>query len=454
MDQTEHCMSTYAASLRYSDLTQEALHAVKRSLIDSIGCAIGAFAAEPVKIARRLAVRVSSDMPATLLGTVTKTSPEMAAFVNGAMIRYLDFNDDYINKDGPHPSDNIAAILAICEALHANGKSLACGITLAYEIVGQLVDSAGFKSGGWDYVTETSIGSALGAGKVMGLSREQMLHALRLAIVPNIGLLQTRTGELSMWKGCAGANAARNGLFAAMLAHEGMTGPNQAIEGPCGLWSQVTGPFELGPFGGEDHPFKIQDTFFKAAPVMYTALLAVETARELRKEVELNHIESIRIILDAFSVASSNHPDNWDPHTRETADHSKQYLVVAALVDGKISEKTFTPERFRNPQILDLLRKVTLEEDPGYTREFPKTFHCTIEVTDKSGKKWVRHGKNPKGHPANPMSDAEIVGKFLKLTGDVLTPEQAQNTLELLWHIEEADDVSQIVDAIVVTPSD
>ncbi|MDI7258824.1 MAG: MmgE/PrpD family protein [Thermodesulfobacteriota bacterium] len=450
MDQTEDRISSYAASLTYSDLTREALHSVKRSLIDSLGCALGAFGAEPVKIARRLAVHVTSDMPATVLGTTIKTTPEMATFVNGSMIRYLDFNDDYINNDGPHPSDNIAAILATCEAVHADGKTLACGITLAYEIVGQLVDSAGFKTGGWDYVTETAIGSALAAGKVMELSKEQMLQALRISVAPNIGLLQTRTGELSMWKGCAGANAARNGLFAAMLAKGGMTGPNQVIEGRCGLWNQVTGRFELGLFGGEGRPFKIEQTFFKAMPVMYTALLAVETALELRREVDIDSIESIRIILDGFSVASSNHPDNWDPHTRETADHSKQYLVVVALMDGEISERTFTPECYRDPKILDLLQRVTLEEDPRYTREFPKTFHCTVEVTSKSGQKWVQHRMNPKGHPANPMSDAEIEEKFLRLTAGMLTRKQAQNALDLLWRIEETGDVREVITALTV----
>jgi 2-methylcitrate dehydratase len=143
MDQTVERIAAYAASLTYPDLNPKAVHAVKRSLIDSVGCAIGAFSAEPVKIARRVASRVSSNMPASLLGTTIKTSPEMAAFVNGLMVRYLDFNDDYLNKDGPHPSDNIGALLGLCEALHKDGKSLACGIALAYEIVDQLEGKIG-----------------------------------------------------------------------------------------------------------------------------------------------------------------------------------------------------------------------------------------------------------------------------------------------------------------------
>ena len=443
-------ISTYAAALSYPDLTPEALHAVKRSLIDSIGCALGAFAAEPVKIARRLAARTGSNMPASVLGTFIKTSPEMAAFVNGIMVRYLDFSDDYINNDGPHPSDIISAVMAISEALHADGKSLACGITLAYELVDRLVDSAQFKSRGWDYVTETSIGSALGAGKVLEFSKTQMAQALALAIAPNIALRQTRTGELSMWKGCAGPNGARNGLFAALLAWEGMAGPNQIIEGRHGLWNQVTGRFELGPFGGEGRPFKIQDTFFKSMPVQYTGLLPVEAALKLREEADIRNIDSVKVFLDAFSLATGGGAEKYDPHTRETADHSTPYLVLAALMDGEISERTFTPERYRDPRILGLLRKLTMEEDPQYTREWPGTFPCRIELKSGSGQKWTRHLKNPKGHPANPMSDGEIEEKFLKLTREALSPKQAQTALELLWRLEEIKDVAEICDAVVV----
>lgn len=448
MDRTVDRISTYAASLTYSDLTPEAIHAVKRSLIDSVGCALGAFSSEPVKIVRRLGTRVSSNMPASVLGTFIKTSPEMAAFVNGTMVRYLDFSDDYLNKDGPHPSDNISAVLAICEALHVDGKSLALGITLAYEIVDQLVDVADFNFRGWDYVTETAIGSALGVGKVLGLSKEKMSQALALAIAPNIGLWQTRMGELSMWKGCAGPNAARNGLFAALLASEGMTGPHQIIEGPCGLWNQVTGKFEMGPFGGQDHSFKIQETFFKYRPVMYTILLPVETALKLREDINGVEIDSIKVFLDHFCIASSSGPEKYDPHTRETADHSIPYIVVATLVDGEITEKTYTPERFRDPQILSLLKRLNMEEDPQYTQEWPKTFNCRIEVTGKSGTKWSKHMRNPKGHPANPMTDTEIEEKFLKLTQETLTPKRAGSVLDLLWRLEAIKDVSQILEAV------
>jgi len=450
MDRTTDYLSTYAAAFDPAAVTPAALHAVKRSLIDSIGCAMGAYAADPVKIARRLAARVTANAPASVFGTYIRTTPEMAAFVNGIMVRYLDFSDDYLKHDGPHPSDNIAAVLAMAESLHADGKTLACGIVLAYEAVDRLVDCVSFRTRGWDYVTETSMGSALGVGKVLGLTREQMAQAVALAIAPNIAVRQTRAGELSMWKGCAGANAARNGLFAALLASEGMAGPDEIFEGQYGLWKQVTGPFTLDTFGGSGRPFKIEETFFKSLPVMYNSMLPVEIGLELHGKVDIADIEEIVVDVDGFSFATGDSPAKHDPRTRETADHSTPYLIVAALVDGAISEHTFTPARFRDPLLLDLLQKLRMREDASFTAEWPKTFQCRIEIKCKSGKVWNTHRKNPKGHPGNPMSDKEIEDKFLKLTHDTLGPVQGRAVIDLVWRLETIRDVGEICRATVI----
>jgi len=450
MDRTADSIRDFAATLSVTDVTPEALHAVKRSLIDSVGCALGAFSAEPVEIGRRLAARTTSATPATLFGTRVKTSPEMAAFVNGTMVRYLDFSDDYINNDGPHPSDNIAAILAVAESLHAGGRLLACGIVVAYELVDRLVDAAQFRARGWDYVTETSIGTALGAGKVLGLSAEKMANALALAIAPNIAVRQTRASELSMWKGCAGPNASRNGLFAALLAAEGMTGPAEIFEGQYGLWKQVTGRFELVPFGGQGRPFKIEETFFKSLPVMYTSMLPVETMLELRGEVDVDDIEAIEIEVDNFALATGDSPAKHDPRTRETADHSTPYLTVAALLDGGISERTFEEARYRDPRVLDLLHRLTMREKPEFTANWPGTFQCRIVVKGRSGRQWSAHRKNPKGHPGNPMSDREIEEKFLGLTRGFLGERRAREALDLMWRLEKIDDVGAICEAVAV----
>ncbi|MBI4330217.1 MAG: MmgE/PrpD family protein [Chloroflexi bacterium] len=450
MDKTTEQLASYTASLSYADLTPEAVHAAKRSLVDSIGCALGAYHAEPVKAARALASRVTGAQPATLFGAGIRSSPEWAAFANGLMIRYLDFSDDYFGAEegegSPHPSDTIAGVLAAAESAGADGKALALGIVLAYEACGQVR-----RLKGWDYGTLTAIGTSLGAGKVLGLSREQLRNAVSIAIVPNICLLQTKVGELSHWKGCVGPNGSRNGLFAALLAGEAITGPPEPFEGKAGLMKQLGTPFELGAFGGRGVPFKVEGTSFKYLPVMYSLQLPVWTALELRKQVTVADIESIRVYLERRTVLGDSYSsERYQPGNRETADHSGPYLMGAALVDGEVTIRTLTPERYRDPEILAVARKIRAQEDPEYTAAAPRVLNCRIEATLRSGKKVTVHRANPKGHPANPMTDGDIEDKFLKQVDPLLTGRQSRALLDRLWNLERLDGLGELFRLMLV----
>lgn len=445
MDKTTERFATYAADLRYSELTPQAIHAVKRSVLDSIGCALGAFNAGPVKALRALASRVSSTTPATVIGTQIRTSPEWAALASGAMIRYSDFSDDYFGGMGdtaPHPSDNIGGLLAAAESTGVDGATLVLGIALAYEACGQLADHATLRSHGWDHPLLHSISTALGAGKVMGLSRDQLGNALGLAIVPHVCLFETRLGDISNWKGLAGPNGSRNGLFAAMLAEQGITGPPKPFEGKAGFMKQLDNPFTLGAMGSAHTGYKVEGTFFKYIPVRYEMQLPIWVALELRKQVKPEDIESICVFVEKRTVNSrADHPECWNPMSRETADHSGPYLIGAALVDGGITAKSFTPERYRDPTILGLIQKIRMEEDKNYTASFPATFDCRFEVTLKSGKAVTIHQQNPKGHPANAMSDSELEEKFLRQVDSVILKKQAHALLDQLWELEKLGDI-------------
>ncbi len=459
MDKTTEKYASYAASLSYGDLTPGAIHAVKRSVVDSIGCVFGAFNAEPAKAVRRLASQVSASRPATVIGTRVKSSPEWAGFANGVMIRYLDFSDDYFGgsgaESGPHPSDNIGSVMAAAESAGADGKALVLGIALAYEACDRLVDYTSLRPNGWDYPIMHSVGTSLGAGKVLGLSREQLGNALALAVVPNNCIRQTRLGELSNWKGLAGPNGSRNGLFAALLAREGITGPGEPFEGKAGFMKQLSSPFELGTLGGRGTPFKIEGTYFKSMPVMYSIQLPVWTALQLRSKVKIQDIESIRAFLDGHSFSGGAYgAERWDPRTRETADHSGPYLMGAALIDGEITEKTYEPQRFRDPILLTFIKKISVVEDKEYTAAFPRTFNCRIEATLKSGEVVTVHETNQKGHPANPLSDKDLEEKFVKQAGDLLTGKQSRTILDSLWNLEKATDLSKLFVPMVVKTSD
>ena len=232
MDHTTELLSIYASRLTYQDLPPEVVHQVKRTLVDTFGCALGAFSAEPSTIARRLAGRVTSNMPSRIVGTKDGSAPDMAGFANGVMVRYLDCNDSYFSPGGGHPSDMIPALLAVADPLGCDGQTVITAIAVAYEVFCRLSDQVVTGDLGWDQGLFSVIGAACGAGKAMGLDRQTMSHALSLAIVPNLPLGVTRLGELSMWKGCAAACATRAGIFAAQLAQEGMTGPAEPFDGP------------------------------------------------------------------------------------------------------------------------------------------------------------------------------------------------------------------------------
>ncbi|MGH7232466.1 MAG: MmgE/PrpD family protein, partial [Nitrospiraceae bacterium] len=407
---------------------------VKRRILDSLACAFGAWEAAPCRIARRVAQSVKVADGATLWGTAHKTLPDLAAFANGALVRYLDFNDTYLSKEPAHPSDNLSAILAAAEMAHAPGKRVIESVVLAYEIQCRLCDAAALRPRGWDHVTYGPFSSALAAAKVLKLSEAQTRQAVNLAGVSNIALRQTRVGDLSMWKACAFSNAARNGMFAVTLAREGMTGPAPIFEGEKGFMKLVSGPLELPEFGGEGRErdatpsFKILDTYIKHYPVEYHAQTAVEAALIVREDILKSEgreavagITSIEI--GSYDVAIEiigRDKEKWHPQTRETADHSFPYCVAVTLMDGTMTLRSFDKKRLGDPALRTLMQKVRVVEHPELIDRYPAAMPTRITVRTVSGKDYVKQIDFPLGHPSNLMPDRDVEDKFRRLAAGKL----------------------------------
>ena len=262
MDATATSISAYASSLDYRDLPADTVHEARRRILDSVGCALGAFAAEPCRIAREMAPAVQDGSVARVFGSGRTTTPDMAAFANTAMIRYLDCNDSFVSPGGGHPSDMLPAVLAAAEVAGASGRDVIAALVVAYEIYGQFAARFATREKGWDQGVFIGPASACAAGKVLGLAAPQLAHAMSMTLVSQVPLGQTRVGELSMWKGCATAMAVRNGVFAALLARGGLEGPPEPFEGRSGLFEQVTGELRLDGFGDAHAgvPFKLAET--------------------------------------------------------------------------------------------------------------------------------------------------------------------------------------------------
>ncbi len=447
-------LATYAHDLTYEKLPHRAILEAKRRIIDALGCAMGAIScgSEPAKIAVQVAQLSSNPNGATVLTTRHKTSPDLAAFASGVMMRYLDFNDTYLSKEPAHPSDNIAAILAVAEAEKRSGRDILTAIVLAYEIQCRLCDAASIRSRGWDHVTYGSFSAGLAAGKLFGLSKQQLVHVQGLAATPNNAMRQTRVGELSHWKGCAFANASRNAVFAAMLAKHGMTGPSEIFEGEMGFWAQVSGPFELVPFGGENgNPdFMINQTYVKHFPAEYHSQSAIEATLELREEIGADNIDQKieSITIESFDAAVdiiAGFEEHWHPETRETADHSMPYCVSAALMDGDITLDTFTYERIHDPKLVALLQKVKVNRNAEMTAGYPDGIPNLLVIKTTDGREFSKKVSYPLGHNKNPMNDQDVEKKFRMQASRVMSESHVNNILDELWRIDTCEDVSEVM---------
>jgi 2-methylcitrate dehydratase len=444
-------LASYAVGLSFDALTKEAVHETKRRFIDSFATAVGAMPSDAYAIARNCAARVSGNPGASLLGG-GRSSTEWATFVNGLLIRYLDFNDTYLSKEPAHPSDNLAAVLSVGEATGAGGRDLITAAVLAYEIQCRFCDAASLRKHGVDHVTYGAISSAVAAGKLMKLDATKLTHTIGLAGVCNVALRQTRSGELSEWKGCAFANAARNGVFAATLAAEGLTGPAPIFEGDLGFFQLVSRePFDPAPFGGEignADGFMINKTYIKFWPAEYHSQSAIDAALQIRAELGGDVSKVASVTIDTFEASYNiigKYPEAWTPKTRETADHSLPYCTAAALFDGDVYLETFDENHFTDPARVAFTGKVTVNHDAGLDSRYPKGIPNRITVTLADGRKIVREVEFPRGHAGNPMTDAEVEAKFRRAVEPKYGAARAGAVLARCWDLESLTSVTDLI---------
>lgn len=442
-------LSDYAAALRFDDLPPDVVHQAKRLLIDTLGCAIGGFDGEPSAVARAVAGDVASRRPATVLGTGRQTSPDLATFANGVMIRYLDFNDGYTSRESGHPSDAIAAVLSPAEVAHGDGRTVLTATVLAYEAFCRLADAVSVRARGFDHVTLGSIASTLGAAKAMGLTRDQTVQALNLGVATSPALYQTRIGDVSLWKGCAFANASRNAVFAVLLASRGLTGPSPIFEGKGGFWNAVS-PFTLPSLGGHGTAFKVHECTIKRFPLGLYSQTVVEAALEVRRQLpDVDDIREVHVqtLQTAVNIMAGD-AEKWRPANRETADHSMPYTAAVALRYGAVETQHFDAQYWTDPRLLELVGKVTVSVSEEANRRAPEAMLSVVEVVTASGARFSAEVPYHRGHWKNPMTDGEIEAKFRALARGRLAPARVDALLERLWSLEQVKDIGEVIEMV------
>ncbi len=451
-----HKLAEYSYGLDYSDLSDNVIHETKRRLIDTLGCGINTLKVDSVKAVRKLSSWQPRNGPvSTLIGTNIKCPPDYAAFSNGYAMRYLDWNDTYLSKEPAHPSDNIAGVLSAAEAFIKSGRDVILSTVIGYEIQCRLCDIVSLRSEGWDHVNYLLISNALAASKLMSLSVEKSAQSVNI-VLNNLSTRQNRVGELSNWKAAAAANAVRNAVFSAMLAGIGFTGPSEMIEGKWGFQNQVSGRFDIDTsiFGKDGTEFMIEKSYMKKNDGEIHSQSAIDAALKLRKKIKsINDIKEMVIETQeaGFTIIGDREkePQKWEPKTKETADHSLAYIATVALMDGEVTEKQFTPKRFRDKRTLEFLKKVKVVEDEEFTDAYPfRGIANRIIIKLQNGKTLSEEAYFPRGHPKNPMSDEEVENKFMHLASRNMDRKKAREVLNYIWKIDEEKRISSLLKLI------
>lgn len=449
-------LAAYADQLRFSDLDSTTIEAVKTHLIDSLGCALAALDERPVRICREVALATQGGA-ATVLGSDKKTSPDLAAFANGVAVRYFDLNDIYVGKDPGHPSDLTTACLAIAETERMSGQDLITAIALAYEIDCRLLDGASLAARGWDHPVYSLPATALAVGKLMRLSPQKLAQAVNIAINGHVAMNQTRVQVLSDWKAVADAEATRDGIFAALLARGGLTGPAPIFEGRLGLFNQVSGTFTIDPgtFGGRGGQFKILDCSIKMYPAQGYSLTSIPAAIAVAQEAGgTDRMAKIEIATTQFAyLLAGRDAEKWTPDTRETADHSLPYIVARAMFDGDISNASYSHDKITDPRIRAFMKKITVREDPALTALVPKALPTRVAATLDDGRTISRQVDDLPGFVGRPMQRTDVEQKFRKNVVGLLPEPQMRAALDALWTLDQQNDIAQVLAKLATEPS-
>jgi 2-methylcitrate dehydratase len=417
-------LAAFVERAAWGDISPAARDALKIRVLDSLGCALGAIRGEPVRMIRRDISEFGGNPLCTMIGG-GRTSPDRAALYNGALIRYLDFNDSYLAPgETCHPSDNIGAVLAASEYARATGRQFLTALAVAYQVHCRLSDEAPVRARGFDHTTQGAFASAAGVAKALSLPAPKIANALGISGTANNALRVTRTGELSHWKGLAYPDTAFNGLRAAFLAMRGVTGPREVFEGNKGWCQTIAGDFEL------EWPMENLERVLRTIIKKYNAEIhsqaALEGIIELMRERGFSGGDIDRIRIDIFDVAhliigGGVEGDKTIVRTKEEADHSLHYMVAAAALDGQVMPAQYEPERISRSDVQTLLRRVNVVANPEFSRRFPEEHCCRITVALRDDRFFTKEKADYEGFHTRPMSWERVTEKFGELAGDGIT---------------------------------
>jgi 2-methylcitrate dehydratase len=485
-------IAEWACGLKYEDLSPEAIQAAKLFWFDSIGCALGGSQQEDARILLKhyramSGAKADSRDSSTSLGMTKehdraagkvgegkatvfvsgfKTNPVDAAFINGHMIRAMDYNDIYWKADPCHPSDLIATPLALCESEGLSGKDLILATIIAYEIEMRLceIGRPGVREYGWHHATLSAFAAPVAAGRVLNLTPEQMVSAIGISASRTFCPGAVTAGKLTNMKNTVDPWAGRMGAESALLARERFSGPEHIIDGKEGLFAvfhHVQYKGQAATFDGDalvkDLPtspkshYRILDCGMKSFPIEALSHAPLTAMMKTLKEHNLkaDKVKEIKVEVIARAADILGDPHKYRPTSKETADHSLPYCMAVGLVDGMVTPLQFKEERVHDQSLIPIMDKIKVVANEEFEALFPKFQPSRVTITTNDGKSQSARVDVPKGDPRDPMTEEEIAVKFTALGSDVIGKDQCEKLRKCIMSIDSAKKVDELLELTI-----
>jgi 2-methylcitrate dehydratase PrpD len=440
--------------IRYEDLPDRTVSEIKSRILDTVGVALGASALPGSERAVDMAMAASSRPEAAIMGSTTRVSAGEAAFANGVLAHTLDYDDTHLPSIA-HPSSTLVpAILAMAEALDADGREVIAAAVIGYEVC---IRAA---MGGYDPSTKASVffergwhatsicgtlGAAAGAARLLGLDEDGLGHAVAIAASFGAGILEAnRAGGTVKQLHCGWA--ARAGIFAAQAAAQGFTGPPSVFEGRFGFFEAFCGRVvnEGALTEGLGDVWAVDDIVTKPFPTNHFTHSAIEAAMALRSRLDGSTITAIEVLGPASTLRTISEPPDRKaaPQTAYEAKFSAPFLVAMALQGWGsglgIEQADLTEERLNDPDVRRLAGLVRCGTDERLEAIFPIQLPAIVRVHTADGETLEESVLTSFGGPARPLSEAQLRVKFDTNVLPVLDAEHAQRIWATVRDLERS----------------
>jgi 2-methylcitrate dehydratase len=372
----------------------------------------------------------------------------------------MDYNDIYWKADPAHPSDIIPAALTICEMKGLGGEELILGTVIGHEIEMRLAEfgEPGIREYGWHHATITAIAAPIVAGRMLGLTSDQIQQAIGIAAAPSMCLGAVTAGKLTNMKNTVDPMAVRAGVEAALLAERGYSGPEHVIDGKEGLvhcFEKFGGKFHLNmltdnlPSKKSDH-YKILDCGMKSFPIEALSHAPLTAMMKIVAEHSINPDDVTEIKVEVIARAADilGDPAKYRPTSKETADHSLPYSLAVGLVDGMVTPLQFKQERIDDPKLIPVMDKIKVVPNDEFEALFPKYQPSRVTITLTDGSSHQQRVDVPKGDPRDPMTEDEIAVKFNALAKGVIKKKDCEAARKLIMSIEQRKKLKKLFEVL------